>query len=454
MSDLLKNESQGELSELKSAYEAVRRYAENVAPIEPFSDEQIRLFAANEVGQGAILLDAEGLSTGMKEQIFPRVREYLQNFADARRIFGDKFQPFLAEIERGAAIPSTIASIEESRDKEVSETLRELQNTTTYQNYLGIKARFDQQVKIHPTQPNLKAIVPKVLGIPLYVVAMMFVGVAEYFINYDTVYIFFGIPIIALGVTFIFGIFLALISHVHGTDIKQWKRKFGRAVERQNRSYALFTIVTFGLIGLVAVVGWMRYVSVMSAMEAQPTANLLGTTISVAVNPVREVIISLGGNLAAWMVGLLIAYFCHDADPIYMQTAIDFRKQEKLFRKEEQTYRERIGYLKARCELDVSEQKNMAAKFEQDQTLATAQTLREQVAQYDEGIYQRIKTFVMVQVTRYKSQLYKALNERPNLLLYRTDGGQSLPVPATDYQNVLMNFSELAVSKNLQMLSR
>ena len=96
----------------------------------------------------------------------------------------------------------------------------------------------------------------------------------------------------------------------------------------------------------------------------------------------------------------------------------------------------------------------MAAKFEQDQTLATAHTLREQVAQYDEGIYQRIRTFVMVQVTRYKSQLYKALNERPGLLLYRTNNGQSQPVPASDHQSVLMNFSEVAISKNLQMLSR
>ena len=413
MSDLLKNDSQGEIDELKSAYEAVRRYAENVAPIEPFSDEQIREFASHEMSQGAILLDAEGLSTGMKEQIFPRVREYLQRFADARRIFGDKFQPFLTEIERGAAIPATIMALEVDRDKEIAETLKELQNTTVYQNYLGVKARFDQQVKIHPTQPNLKAVTPKVLGVPLYVFAMMFVGVAEYFINYDTVYIFFGVPIIALGVTFIFGIFLALISHVHGTDIKQWKRKFGRAVERQNRSYALFIIVTLGLIGLVAVVGWMRYVSVMSAMEAQPTANLLGTTIAVAVSPVREVIISLGGNLAAWMVGLLIAYFCHDADPIYMQTAIDFKKQEKLFRREELTFRNRIDHLRAKCDLEISEQKNMAAKFDQDQTLATAHTLREQVAQYDEGIYQRIKTFIMVQVTRYKSQLYKGFAERP-----------------------------------------
>ena len=212
--------------------------------------------------------------------------------------------------------------------------------------------------------------------------------------------------------------------------------------------------MTLGLIGLVTVVGWMRYVSVMSAMEAQPTANLLGTTISVAVNPVREVVISLGGNIAAWLVGLLIAYFCHDSDPIYMQTAVDFRKQEKIFRKEEVSYRERIEHLKAKCELSISEQKNMAAKFDQDQALATARTLREQVAQYDEGIYQRIKTFVMVQVTRYKSQLYKALSERPNLLLYRSENGQSRLVPTTDYQNVLMNFSENAVTKNLQVMSR
>ena len=166
---------------------------------------------------------------------------------------------------------------------------------------------------------------------PIYLAAMTLIGVAEWFINYDTIFLFFGVPIIAVGATVILAVCLSIIAHQHGVDLKQWKRKFGRSIERVNRPYGPLILATAGLVGLLSVVGWMRYEAVMSAIQVQPTANLLGTQISIAIDPEREIIISLGANVLAWLVGVFVSFFCHDPDPIYVGTAIDFRKAERQF---------------------------------------------------------------------------------------------------------------------------
>ena len=47
---------------------------------------------------------------------------------------------------------------------------------------------------------------------PIYLIIMLLLGTAEWFINYDTLFEFFGIPIIAIGATLILALCLAVMA--------------------------------------------------------------------------------------------------------------------------------------------------------------------------------------------------------------------------------------------------
>jgi hypothetical protein len=59
----------------------------------------------------------------------------------------------------------------------------------------------------------------------------------------------------------------------------------------------------------------------MRALGNAPGISLLGTEANIDVDPVRDVLISLLGNLGAWVVGVFFAYVAHDHDPEYMESA-------------------------------------------------------------------------------------------------------------------------------------
>ena len=277
---------------------------------------------------------------------------------------------------------------------------------------------------------------------PIYLAAMTLIGVAEWFINYDTIFLFFGVPIIAVGATVILAVCLSIIAHQHGVDLKQWKRKFGRSIERVNRPYGPLILATAGLVGLLSVVGWMRYEAVMSAIQVQPTANLLGTQISIAIDPEREIIISLGANVLAWLVGVFVSFFCHDPDPIYVGTAIDFRKAERQFLRRKHQFDRVADALTRQCAERQEEEQVRRQKLKDNPALREAMDARQQVAQHEAEFKERARAFLLSQGSRYKSELLRALHTKPDTQLLRIAGASAIPMTAAELQGMQLGLDD------------
>ena len=150
---------------------------------------------------------------------------------------------------------------------------------------------------------------------------MLCIGIAEWLINYDTFFLFFQVPAIAAGTTIMLGVLLAFAAHGHGTLLRQWSHRFGRIGRRRSgaatggcwRWRACRSLIVLGAAGA------SRYAAAMRALTSQPQFNILGAEAAVVVDPLRDVLLSLLANIAAWLVGVFIAYVAHDADPEYME---------------------------------------------------------------------------------------------------------------------------------------
>lgn len=432
------------LAELKKAAEAVRRVSEDTPPPVPPTDAELQKAIESDTGQGAILFDRDGYSAGSRDLLLGRAREYLMQLSDVMRGFNDAFQPFQSVIDDFEGIPAKVADLRAQCEDQVTREREKLDNDRIGEDYRSAKAKYDRQVSIHPTLPNLKAASSSFLMdvSPVYLSAMTLIGIAEWFINYDTIFLFFGIPVIAIGATVVLAVCLSIIAHQHGLDLKQWKRKFGPSIERVNRPYGPLLLATVGLLGLLTVVGWMRFEAVMSAIQVQPTANLLGTQISITIDPEREVIISLGANVLAWLVGVFVSFFCHDPDPVYVATAIDFRKAERRYLKRKRQFDAIEDRLRRQCADRVEEEQVRRQKLQDNPALREAIDARRQAIQHENGFKTRAAAFLLTQGSRYKAALLRVLQANSSVQLLRVAGQSAVAMSPAEFQGMQVGLGD------------
>jgi len=432
------------LAGLKKAAEAVRRTSEAIPPPTAPTDAELNQALEADVQQGAILLDKDGFTAGSRDLLLGRIREYSLSLSDAMRDFNDAFQPFQSITEDFDRIPLTIAALEKRCASQIQEEKEKMENDRVGEDYRSAKVKYDRQVAIHPALPNLKAASSSFLMdvSPSYLLLMILIGVAEWFINYDTIFLFFGVPVIAIGATLVLAVCLSIIAHQHGVDLKQWKRKFGPSTERINRPYGPLVLATVGLLGLLTVVGWMRYEAVMSAVQIQPTANILGTQISVTINPEREVIISLGANVLAWLVGVFMSFFCHDADPVYVATALDFRKAERKYRIRNKQFSAVADRLTRLCAERVEEEQHRRQKLQDNPALREAVDARRQVIQHEKSLKERSRAFLLSQGSRYKARLLPTLQAAPGVPMFCRSGDATMPLSLAEFQTMQIRLGD------------
>jgi hypothetical protein len=448
MPTTLETDSKRNIDDLRAAAASVRKCSDVAAPPIAFTEDEISGFVGAEGGLGGLVVDQNGLAQGFRSALFMRTRSYLEPFLQAKLEFLDRFQPYQSSLDTYAAIPTTIAKLEHERDEKIVEERARLESERIWEDYFKTKSKYDDQVERHTSLPNLYT---RSLWFPLginpwYALALAFVGMAEWFINYDTLFLFFGVPIISIGSTFVLAVALAFIAHQHGEDLKQWKRKFGPGTEPKNRPYGVLILANIGLIGLLIVVGWMRYQSLHSVIQEQPRANILGTNLSAQIDPVREVVISLGANLIAWLVGVFISYFAHDPDPVYVANAMDFRRAEKRYLKRKAKFDAAAEQLKHRYAERVEEEQNRARKFESDLVLTEARSIKEQVMQHELSFAERARAFLITQASRYRSKIGEMIQNNSHIKLFLNTGSHAEELSSSDFQRLPNNIvDELAV---------
>jgi hypothetical protein len=256
---------------------------------------------------------------------------------------------------------------------------------------------------------------------------MLCVGATEWLINYDTFFGFFQVPAIAAGTTIVLALLLAFAAHGHGTLLKQWSHRFGRhrtPTERRG-DWRLLALASVSLAIVLAAAGGSRYAAAIRALSSQPQFNILGAEAAVVVDPLRDVLLSLLANVAAWLVGVFLAYVAHDADPEYMEATHERGRARRAFNRRRARVIRDIDSIRARFGKQITEKGNAARS--RSRGVEEQRNLLLQVREHDRAVIAGLQSALHATVEQYRDALVRiGAQQRGALVFVRTGTGAAL----------------------------
>ncbi len=166
---------------------------------------------------------------------------------------------------------------------------------------------------------------PKNISPVLYVIPLILIGVAEWYVNFSTFAAMF-IPVFAISATIIVAAVFAWASHLHGAYLKQISEILHPSLEYRNilgRKIAL-VMATILLLAALATVVWLRWLVIAEqlGMNAGTTAGTFGgattTTVWSKVGPTIVL------NLLIWGLGTLYSWALHEKIPGLRESYRDY----------------------------------------------------------------------------------------------------------------------------------
>jgi hypothetical protein len=373
------------------------------------ADEAIKGKAEEEAAFGRVSVDENGLSGGMRLYLVQPIRKALSDWTRIKGGFTTAIRPFMNDIEALGRLDEEIKELRSRRENLKDSIERKADDSRGYrtakEHYQRTKIEFEElRSRQGGRPPNLKA-----YSI-LYWIALFAVMIAEYMINYETFFFFLGVKAIAMGTTAIMGVLLAYAAHWHGTLLRQWDERFGGHA-RRFVPVSMLLFATFSLVLVVAAAGGSRYEFAMSIIIDQPHQNILGQSATIEVNPVKDVTLSLLGNIAAWAVGVFLSFMCHDISNEYMEKANEARKAERRYEKLRKPFLKELRRREAEVEKEIEEKERSA-------TLRSREVQRErsmlnQVTAHEETVMASLAASLRQSIETYRSALTQIALARP-----------------------------------------
>jgi hypothetical protein len=223
--------------------------------------------------------------------------------------------------------------------------------------------RYEELRKLNRGKP------PRDIPPVLYLIPLILVGIAEWYVNFSTFSAMF-IPVFAIAGTVLVAAVFAWASHLHGAYIKQISEILHPAVEPRHvldRKLAI-VIVTVLLLAAFATVVWLRWL-VISRQLGEPV--LQNGTFG---EPSSTMIWSRVGptivlNVLIWGLGTLYSWAVHERVPDLRESYRDFLKAnrtvEKLlrpFHNDEKRIRAQCRRLQEAREVDIEEYETLRRK--------------------------------------------------------------------------------------------
>jgi len=422
---------------LRTAFGEAIQFTINPGTALVVPDDQIKSFAEEEASFGRISVDADGVTAGMKLHILQPAQNLIAEWAQVKGAFVTALQPFKQDID---AVDKLDQEVGELRNRRVSVQKQIERQAEADPEYVQIKSDYERKrdtfEDLHDRAGRRKITMGRYN--PLYWVAMLFIGVAEWLINYDTFFIFMGVPAIAAGTTIILGVLLAFSADGHGTLLKQWTAKFGRDVppEKRRSSYLYLTLSTFGLLIVLWAAGGFRYAIAIHLVSGQPSINILGAQATIVINPLRDVLLSLLANLAAWAVGVFIAYLSHDENPDLMGANHDYQKALRRFSKRQRPTTVLIKTEEAKIEREINEKERSAITRARDVT--EQREMFHQIRSHEQTVLNGILSTIRRNAETYRDQLTQNALSRKGAVLIVQGDAQLTPY---DYKALDINIS-------------
>ncbi len=390
------------LDELKLAYDAAMAFPIEQANALRSTPEHLMEQASQEAAFGRISINDEGITAGIRLNVIEPARPILGRWQQIRRRFDVAIEPKMRHIRAVQDVEREIVTARERAERDERDAEARLEADEHYlrvrDGFRVAETRYQGMRTNHENRDaNMAAYNP------VYWVALLLIGVAEWLINYDVFFLFAGVVAIAAGATIVMGVLLAFAAHGHGLLFKQWSYRFGEhrnSIDRRG-DWRMLALSTFSLLIVLGAATGSRYAAVMHQLAGQPAINVLGADAQVSIDPMRDVLLSLLWNLMAWAVGVFIAYMAHDKDPDFMDATRQFNRANRIYRRMRRPVVNRVRQIKARLGKEIERLESAARTKAAD--VAAERALLEQVDKHEAALLAALTA-----VVRGNAQLYHA----------------------------------------------
>ena len=166
----------------------------------PLSPDKARGWAQQEAALGIISIDENGMSHGMTVNVMQPIRSVLSEWRQCRDEFDAAIQPKMASISAVDQAQADLEEAERRREADLASVEKKLETNADYIKKRELKetsyTRWKGLQDIHSGRAAI------MFGYSwLYLLLIACIGVAEWFINYDVLLQFTGVPAIAAGRT-------------------------------------------------------------------------------------------------------------------------------------------------------------------------------------------------------------------------------------------------------------
>lgn len=319
-------------------------------------------FAREEAAFGTVPIDDHGMSAGMTLHLLQPIRTVLADWERTREEFDRELQPKMADLRAVQDAQRGVTEAEQQREQELEGIEKRLEANASYVKIRDQKDTSYRYWQDFRDKHNGRA--PKMFSFDWrYKAVMLSIGVAEWFINYDTLLNFTGVPAIAAGSTVLLAVLLAFAAHGHGELLKQWSYRFRESREpmQRSRDWRLFGLSTVALLIVLLAAGAARYSAALQVLATQTQHSLIGGDSDLNANPVRDVVISMLANIAAWLVGVYVAYVSHDDDPDYMDATFQWNSAHRAWTASRKRFEQDIRHTRAKFARTIEERRAAAA---------------------------------------------------------------------------------------------
>ena len=416
---------------LRRAFDEAAEFAASVARLQPLAVPDLQREAAREISSGAVGVDEHGLTSAAYAAIITPARHLLQRWQALRAVFLVTLEPKRADIDAVQALPQTIAELRAKRAGDI-ERLRERWAERPRNALVAMQWHTAQTVYEAESLRHGQRLATMKAYSPFYWIALLLIGIAEWLINYDTFLVFTGVVAIAAGATAVLGVLLAFAAHGHGELLKQWSYRFGRFQTRQSRvgSWRMLALTTFAMLVVLAAAGGSRYAAVLRNLSQTHQPDLIGGGYQLDFSPVRDVLLSLLANVAAWIVGIFISYFCHDVDPDFMAATHQHRRCGRAFFSARKRLEDDIQVILEHTNREVGALESGA--FSRRASTEAERAMLTQMQQHDLVIRDTLLAHLRTELARYRVELVRrAQAEAPPapIVMKRPDGGADALTP-------------------------
>lgn len=378
---------------------------------------KIESVAENDLQKGVVKVDHLGISAAVYEGIIRPLKQILIDWEIKRSEFNASFGNHINELKTIERLQEEVNQASQDRDKEIQEFEQREEAKPIFvqlrDRFMIAERRFKEKMAENGNRrANMWAYSYT------YWLLIVFIGVAEWQINYATLEEFFGVPSIAAGTTVVMAVCLSFAAHVHGTIFKQWAHLFADHRERRDKFSTLrsFSLATLALVVVLALAAASRYSVAIRSLSNNSPDNPFN--FNSGVNPLRDVLFSLLANLAAWLVGVFIAYLGHDRDDEYMEATREYERARKKFNKISNDLAEKKRLVRSKYIKKIEEKKNAIAT--RTQGLEEFWDVWQRIKKFEHVLYAEVEKLFVNSITdyldimnRYRGQ-YKIYDEVGN----------------------------------------